>query len=156
MSRELEEIRARIKGGWPIDDSVYTDRGTLLKWLDEARDAAVTLSLKLGTAETERDEARVDYARLAARYNEQAKAESEHCKDCCCARSWRALGIDDYTGKSIPEHIGALRAEIERLNMEMLAYRQKLTPADAKALLAVMDALYAEKHAAPRREGEHD
>lgn len=38
-----------------------------------------------------------------------AQAETEHCKDCCCARSWRALGIDTYTGKSIPEHITALR-----------------------------------------------
>jgi len=32
-----------------------------------------------------------------------------HCKDCCCARSWEALGISEYTGKSIPEHIAALR-----------------------------------------------
>jgi hypothetical protein len=28
-----------------------------------------------------------------------------HCSDCCCARSWKALGISEYTGKSIPEHI---------------------------------------------------
>jgi hypothetical protein len=39
-----------------------------------------------------------------------------HCKDCCCARSWKALGITAYTGKSIPEHIADLRAEVERLN----------------------------------------
>ena len=39
----------------------------------------------------------------------------EHCKDCCCARSWDALNIHAYTGKSIPEHIEALRAENERL-----------------------------------------
>jgi hypothetical protein len=37
--------------------------------------------------------------------------ENEHCKDCCCARSWAALGISEYTGKSIPEHIASLRAE---------------------------------------------
>ena len=31
------------------------------------------------------------------------RPSAEHCKDCCCARSWRALGIDSYTGESIPE-----------------------------------------------------
>ncbi len=40
---------------------------------------------------------------------------TEHCKDCCCARSWKALGIARYTGKSIPEHISELRSEIDRL-----------------------------------------
>ena len=39
----------------------------------------------------------------------------EHCKDCCCARSWTALDVHAYTGKSIPEHIEALRATNERL-----------------------------------------
>ena len=33
----------------------------------------------------------------------------EHCIDCCCARSWKALGITEYTGLSIPEHIERLR-----------------------------------------------
>lgn len=32
-----------------------------------------------------------------------------HCKDCCCARSWESLGITEYTGKSIPEHIKEIR-----------------------------------------------
>ena len=41
--------------------------------------------------------------------------EDNHCKDCCCARSWEALGITEYTGKSIPEHISELQAENERL-----------------------------------------
>lgn len=36
--------------------------------------------------------------------------EVEHCKDCCCARSWKALGITTYTGRSIPEEIERLRA----------------------------------------------
>lgn len=34
-----------------------------------------------------------------------------HCQDCCCARSWEALGIDTYTGKSIAEHIQELKAQ---------------------------------------------
>ena len=38
----------------------------------------------------------------------------EHCKDCCCARCWKALGITEYTSLSIPEHIDALRAENAR------------------------------------------
>ena len=32
-----------------------------------------------------------------------------HCVDCCCARSWSALGVPEYDGKSIPEHITRLR-----------------------------------------------
>jgi uncharacterized coiled-coil DUF342 family protein len=42
-----------------------------------------------------------------------------HCKDCCCARSWRALGVTEYTGKSIPEHIDELKAERDELNDEI-------------------------------------
>jgi hypothetical protein len=38
--------------------------------------------------------------------------KSEHCQDCCCARSWAALGITQYTGKSIAEHIQALRSAL--------------------------------------------
>jgi hypothetical protein len=38
-----------------------------------------------------------------------------HCKDCCCARSWKALGITEYTGLSIPEHILRLREALERI-----------------------------------------
>lgn len=38
-----------------------------------------------------------------------------HCKDCCCAQSWEALGITTYTGQSIPEHIAAQRATIQQL-----------------------------------------
>lgn len=36
-----------------------------------------------------------------------------HCVDCCCARSWAALGVTKYDGKDIPEHIAALRDRIE-------------------------------------------
>jgi hypothetical protein len=38
--------------------------------------------------------------------------EVTHCRDCCCARSWKALGIAQYTGRSIPEHIEQLRAAL--------------------------------------------
>jgi hypothetical protein len=42
--------------------------------------------------------------------------EENHCKDCCCAQTWKALGITGYTGRSIPEHIIELRNELARAN----------------------------------------
>ncbi len=41
---------------------------------------------------------------------------SNHCKDCCCAQAWKALGVSEYTGKSIVEHIEELKTEMWRLN----------------------------------------
>jgi hypothetical protein len=48
-----------------------------------------------------------------------------HCRDCCCARSWKALGITSYTGKSIPEHIEQLRTVLERYMFAYPAFRMK-------------------------------
>jgi|SRR5580698_202812 hypothetical protein len=45
--------------------------------------------------------------------DEIERLKARHCKDCCCARSWQALGVTDYTGMSIPEHIERLRAALE-------------------------------------------
>lgn len=49
-----------------------------------------------------------------------------HCHDCCCARSWTALRVTQFDGKSIPEHIDDLRrvladtvAEVGRLKREV-------------------------------------
>jgi hypothetical protein len=36
---------------------------------------------------------------------------NDHCKDCCCAQVWRALGITTYTGKSLVEHVEELKAQ---------------------------------------------
>ena len=57
-----------------------------------------------------------DYARVAELQQPAPKllSEEEHCKDCCCARSWKALGVTAYDGKSIPDHITALTAKLER------------------------------------------
>ena len=44
--------------------------------------------------------------------------EAAHCSDCCCARSWKALGVDKYDGKSIPEHIEQLQDKIKQLKAE--------------------------------------
>lgn len=64
------------------------------------------------TAEHIRDQAREAAALLRA---EPVGEPVNHCKDCCCARSWEALGITAHTGLSIPEHIRMLREENERL-----------------------------------------
>ena len=49
-----------------------------------------------------------------------------HCRDCCCARSWEALGITEYDGRSIPEHITTLRERIAALEAERDALRKTL------------------------------
>jgi len=69
----------------------------------------------------ELDRLRADYAHIAQRYNDQCREQSDHCKDCCCARSWAALGVNEYTGKSIPEHIELIKAENERLRGALTA-----------------------------------
>lgn len=47
--------------------------------------------------------------------------DENHCRDCCCAKSWEALGIEHYDGKSIPEHIEALRARVTELESQRAA-----------------------------------
>lgn len=49
-----------------------------------------------------------------------------HCIDCCCTKSWKALGIDQYTGKSIVEEIEKIVLENERLRLELAS----ITPGD--------------------------
>lgn len=74
------------------------------------------------------------YEHIMARYADMVRIESDHCKDCCCARSWTALGISGYTGKSIPEEIEAIRADRDRLAAE----REKL-----RAIVKAADAMFA-------------
>ncbi len=62
------------------------------------------------------------------------RTPDEHCKDCCCARSWAALGITEYTGHSIPEHIRMLREEVERL-------RESAVPDLVNALRAAVEVI---------------
>ncbi len=40
-----------------------------------------------------------------------------HCKDCCCARSWKALGSPKYDARDISEHIASLRAKVGRVEL---------------------------------------
>ena len=83
--------------------------------MDEDRETENILLAKLAEADFEiaalnmaNENLRKDYQRL----------HGEHCLDCCCAQSWKALGITENTGKSIPEHIAALRARCDRLESE--------------------------------------
>lgn len=50
--------------------------------------------------------------------NQQTSDLVNHCVDCCCARSWAALGVTEYDGKSIPEHITRLRERVAALEAE--------------------------------------
>jgi len=43
---------------------------------------------------------------------ESRPALENHCKNCCCAKSWEALGIKEYNGLSIPENILKLKEVI--------------------------------------------
>ncbi len=80
----------------------------------------------------------------------RAPSAAEHCQDCCCARSWKALGVTDSKGLSIPEHIMAMRSEIER---ERIGARKTFDEfyATIKALRADVARLQAElgKYKAP-------
>lgn len=64
-----------------------------------------------------------DYEILAARV---AELENGHCRDCCCARAWNALGIYEFSGASIPEEIDKLKAEIKRLRDEVEQLKKDL------------------------------
>jgi outer membrane murein-binding lipoprotein Lpp len=49
------------------------------------------------------------------------------------------------TADQAADEIDRLAIEVSRLHMEMAAYREKLTPADAAAMVAVINSLYEEK-----------
>ena len=68
----------------------------------------------------------------------------------CCTR-WEGDGYKDVV---LGEDYDALLAENARLNMEMVAYREKLTPKDVEAMTAVIKALTAEKAARTQSDAE--
>lgn len=84
----------------------------------------------------------INFARTLERDNQQLR--DAHCKDCCCAQSWKALGVCEYTGKSIPEHIEQLREDLRQC-AEALRHAQTILIDEqidkALALPAVQDAL---------------
>ena len=52
--------------------------------------------------------------------------EAAHCMDCCCAQSWKALGVTTYTGLSIVEHIKQLIAERAALHAQAVALAREV------------------------------
>ena len=60
-----------------------------------------------------------DVEMLNQKAGQEKAPEAHHCVDCCCARSWKALGITEYTGKSIPEEIESLKAELYALRKNL-------------------------------------
>ena len=78
------------------------------------------IDASLASLRVQRDEWKHEYEALViTSVREVDEAESERllerkaqsCEDCCCAKSWEALGITEYTGRSIPEEIARLRKE---------------------------------------------
>lgn len=65
---------------------------------------------------------------------------SDHCKDCCCAKAWGALGVSEYDGKSIAEHITELRFK----NQELHKHIDQLFVAPASDIAGLREAI-AEK-----------
>jgi hypothetical protein len=60
--------------------------------------------------------------------------ETNHCRDCCCARSWKALGITAYTGRAIPEHIeDSMQALSGLIGLVQLLSRNEDIPAAIRA-----------------------
>ena len=64
-----------------------------------------------------------------------------HCEDCCCAKSWEALGIDTYTGRSIPEEIELLSSKNSILRRDFAERGQiiKRLEAQVERLQSVRD-----------------
>lgn len=97
---------------------------------EEAADALERLAKELEDAKRERDSYYMDYrlkcdaeskaanvradkaeSALAQMREERDRLKDGHCKDCCCARIWKALGVESYTGLSIWEHVEKMREE---------------------------------------------
>ena len=88
-----------------FDDEVYSVRK-----INEALASAKVEGLLWASQACDRNvwasQAKFDIdAEIAALERDKAQG---HCKDCCCAQIWAALGITKYTGKSLVEHIEEL------------------------------------------------
>jgi len=61
--------------------------------------------------------------------NNSIDNNNNHCRDCCCAKSWEALGVHEYSGKSIPEHIAELKKDRDRL-LKQYSIFEEVSPPD--------------------------
>ena len=55
-----------------------------------------------------------------------AEAKAHPCRDCCCARSWQALGVAEHTGLSIPEHIEGLKVRVEQAEAALAEAQERI------------------------------
>jgi transcriptional regulator with XRE-family HTH domain len=117
--RSPDDVRDRSAEGEGRDDKPWSDQFVrLTEAINQVREGVekvnvvkgALLTLWRGPAPVSRPEPRT--------------GGESHCADCCCAHSWEALGITEYTGKSIPGHITALRSRLADVVKERDALRQ--------------------------------
>ena len=90
----------------------------------------------------------VKYRTALIKLEEQAEEikqlKDHHCEDCCCARSWEALGITEYTGRSIPEEISRIREQMFK-NRDIATDLQYICDDQDKEIKRLEDALVEER-----------
>jgi len=75
-------------------------------------------------------------------------AATLHCRDCCCAQSWKALGVTQYTGKSIPDYITGLiqlTAELREENQRLAIEQQQTNEQNNRLIIQLAKLLSKEK-----------
>jgi hypothetical protein len=113
-SPELAAIRARIKAGWPKDDSVYADRASLLRMLDKAR-------ARIRALEAERHAIAADLAdaRLIAKEQNDSAIAADLADARLIAKEQNDSAIAaNFRCVHLKEHIEALELLRDRLRKE--------------------------------------
>jgi hypothetical protein len=118
-----------IEEHFPEQECRYDDHLDAIQALEERHLALhMTLAADVDMYRERADSATERNKQLLARFHaaestirdltaKVAELYREHCKDCCCARSWEALGNPpNNEGASIPEHIAALRSRVEAID----------------------------------------
>ena len=86
---------------------------------DYSREDGLREAARLDAISTDEFSRAADAKRLATLLRDYAammsSCDDNHCKDCCCARVWAALGITGYTGKHVSEHVAELKSDYAAL-----------------------------------------
>ena len=79
---------------------------------------------------------------------EALRLRDGHCKDCCCARCWNALGVHEYTGKPIPEYITELRTQLSEAQKERYVWRSMYVESELqrKKMRMALEIIRADSH----------
>jgi hypothetical protein len=108
-AQSLSPAQEKLCAYWTLPDPWTGDYGADVRRF--ARDLLV-----LREPESEFDRLKRDNDTLVTgNLKLRRKLEEQHCRDCCCAQSWRALGVTEYDGRSIVEHIADLRHGLAKL-----------------------------------------